>query len=557
MRHRQRFLAKQSPIRTGDCFVANSAPRDDAGQRGSMFSSLRQRLLLSHLIVIILAMGLVALALLSFLENYFLRSAEDSLVAQAHLTVQAIAPNALTAGPPVTAQAALNNAIQQQTQGSLYVQTNPLTQTADAFNNSRGHSSATLPFSATAGLFDRPNWADLTNTSLQIGAQLDTRIRVLNAQGQVVMDSLNTEVGADLQSDVLVTQALQGQYASRMDTSSETPTAFVVMPVLSNGQTIGVAYLSQSLRDVLTVLNDLRARLLLSTLIALALSIFVGWWLSRRITQPVQQLNAAVEAVAEGRFDQAVRIHSRDEIGRLSQTFNDMTSRLQAARQMQVDFVADVSHELRTPLTSIKGTIETLREGAVNDLEVRDRFLETVETETDRLIRLVNDLLVLSRADSAALNLRRKPTDMGRLVQALADRLAEQARALDLTIRVEIDLDVPLAWADADRIEQVLLNLMDNAIKYSRPQGTITLRVSTSQDNRVLVQVQDKGIGIPAVELPRLGQRFYRADKARARGGHGLGLAIAQSLIQAHGGELWLESEEGVGTTASFTLPTR
>ena len=108
-------------------------------------------------------------------------------------------------------------------------------------------------------------------------------------------------------------------------------------------------------------------------------------------------------------------------------TFNDMTSRLQAARQMQVDFVADVSHELRTPLTSIKGTIETLRAGAVNDLEVRDRFLETVETETDRLIRLVNDLLVLSRADSAALNLSRKPTDMGRLVQALADRLAEQA----------------------------------------------------------------------------------------------------------------------------------
>jgi signal transduction histidine kinase len=236
-----------------------------------------------------------------------------------------------------------------------------------------------------------------------------------------------------------------------------------------------------------------------------------------------------------------------------------MTSRLQAARQMQVDFVADVSHELRTPLTSIKGTIETLREGAVNDLEVRDRFLETVEVETDRLIRLVNDLLVLSRADSAALNLSRKPADMGRLVQALADRLAEQAQAAmrDLKIKVSIDPEAPQAWADADRIEQVLLNLMDNAVKYSRPQGTITLRVSTAEDNKVLVEVQDEGIGIPASELPRLGQRFYRADKARARGGHGLGLAIAQSLIQAHGGELWLESEEGVGTTAGFTLPVQ
>ncbi len=520
-----------------------------------MFSSLRQRLMLSHLIVIILAMGLVALTLLSFLENYFLRSTEDSLVAQARLTVQAIAPDALTAGPPVTNQAALNNAIQQQTQGALYVQTNPLTQTADAFNSSGGYSSVTLPYSTTAGLFGRTSGADLTKTSLQIGAQLDTRIRVLDAQGQVVADSLNAEVGADLQSDALVARALQGQYASRIDTTGETPTAFVAMPVLSNGQTIGVAYLSQSLRDVLTVLNDLRSRLLLSTLIALALSVFVGWWFSRRITQPVQQLNAAAEAVAEGRFDQAVQVRSRDEIGRLGQTFNDMTSRLQAARQMQVDFVADVSHELRTPLTSIKGTIETLREGAVNDLEVRDRFLETVEAETDRLIRLVNDLLVLSHADSAALNLRRKPTDLGRLVQALAERLAEQAHTLDLTIRVEIDPEGPLAWADADRIEQVLLNLLDNALKYSRPHGTITLRVSTTEDNEVLVEVQDEGIGIPAAELPRLGQRFYRTDKARARGGHGLGLAIAQSLIQAHGGELWLESEEGVGTTASFTLP--
>ncbi len=295
---------------------------------------------------------------------------------------------------------------------------------------------------------------------------------------------------------------------------------------------------------------------LLATLIALALSAFVGWWLSRRITRPVQQLTTAAEAVAAGQFDQTVQVNSHDELGRLGHTFNDMTTRLQAARQMQVDFVADVSHELRTPLTSIKGTIETLRDGAVNDLDVRDRFLETAETETDRLIRLVNDLLVLSRADSAALNLSRKPTDMGQLVQALADRLAEQARALDLTIQSR-DRSRRSALPGLMPIgsSKCLLNLMDNAIKYSRPGGSIRLRVSTTPDRPVLVQVIDEGIGIPVDELPRVGERFYRADKARSRGGHGLGLAIAQSLIRAHGGELWLESEEGVGTTASFTLP--
>jgi signal transduction histidine kinase len=524
-----------------------------------MLSSLRARLVFSHLIVIVLAMGVAGLLLLSFLETYFFRSTEDSLIAQARLTVQAIAPDALAAGPPIAAQAPLNNAIQQQSPSNLYFQSNVLTSTLNDLYQTRGYLSLTVPPTSTSGLLDMTDASYRQGTSLQIGAQLDTRIRVLNAQGQVVADSSNVEVGADLQSDALIARALQGQYASRIEAAGETPTIFVAMPVVSDAQTIGVAYLSQSLRDVLTVLNDLRTRLLLSTAIALALSVVVGLWLSRRITRPVQQLTTAAEAVAEGHFDQAVHIHSRDELGRLGQTFNDMTARLQAARQMQVDFVADVSHELRTPLTSIKGTIETLREGAVNDLDVRDRFLETVETETDRLIRLVNDLLLLSRADSAALNLSRKPIDLGQLVQALANRLAEQAQLHDLKIEVAIDPEAPPAWADADRIEQVLLNLIDNAIKYARPHGTISLRVSTTEDDWVLVEVHDEGIGIPADELPRLGQRFYRADKARSReqGGHGLGLAIAQSLIHAHGGRLWLDSEEGVGTTVSFTLPMR
>jgi len=499
-----------------------------------MFSSLRQRLMLSHLIVILLAMGLVSFTLLSFLENYFLQSTEDSLVAQARFTVQTLIPNAHTAGPQIMTQSPLNNAIQQQS-GNLNLQTTPLT--------------------PTAGFLNSLDLSTLANTSLQLNTQLDTRVRLLNMQGKVLVDSSKSDLISDLQNDPLVARALQGHYASRIDTTTDPSTLAVAMPALVDGQIVGVAYLTQSLRDVTVVLNDLGARLLLSTLIALVLSMVVGWWLSRRITRPVQQLTTAADAVAQGNFDQTVQVNSRDELGRLSHTFNDMTTRLQAARQMQVDFVADVSHELRTPLTSIKGTIETLRAGAVNDLDVRDRFLETVEGETDRLIRLVNDLLILSRADSAALNLSRKPTDTGQLVQTVADRLTKQAQALDLTIRVEIDPDVPPARADADRIEQVLRNLMDNAIKYSHPGGTITLRVSTTPDRLVLVQVIDQGIGIPAAELPRVGERFYRADKSRARGGHGLGLAIAQSLIHAHGGELWLESEEGIGTTASFTLP--
>lgn len=498
--------------------------------------SLRARLVFSHLGVIVLAMGAAGLLLLSFLEAYFLRATEDSLIAQAHLTVQAIAPGARAAAPDIVTQAPLNNAIQQQTVNNLALQT----------------SNLSVPTSTLA--LNSLDLSYLSNASLQLGAQLATRIRIVNAQGVVLVDNENREVGADLKADPLIMPALRGEYASQTETGAD-PKLAVAVPIAVDGQTVGAAYLSQSLRDVLTVLQDLRVRLALSTFIALVLAAVVGWWLSRRITRPVQQLTLAAEAIAAGQFDQSVTVDSHDELGRLSHTFNDMTTRLNAARQMQIDFVANVSHELRTPLTSIKGTVETLREGAVDDLTVRDRFLETIEAETDRLTRLVNDLLLLSRVDSAALDLRRQPLDVGRLGRVLIDRLAPQAAARDLAFKIEVDPMTPLAWADADRIEQVLLNLLDNALKYARPHTTITIEIAPTPDQLVLARVRDQGAGIPAEELARIGQRFYRADKARSGGGHGLGLAIAQSLVRAHGGELWVESEEGVGTTASFTLP--
>jgi signal transduction histidine kinase len=224
---------------------------------------------------------------------------------------------------------------------------------------------------------------------------------------------------------------------------------------------------------------------------------------------------------------------------------------------MQVDFVANVSHELRTPLTAVKGLIETLRDGAVDDPEVRDRFLETVESETDRLIRLVNDLLILSRADSEALNLQREPVDLGRLATDTVTRLIARAEAHEVILSQEVGAGIPPALADRDRIEQVLVNVLDNAIKYSRPGGVVTVEGGEGPKQMVQVRVRDEGMGIPKEELPRIGERFYRTDKARSRteGGSGLGLAIAKALVDAHGGRLWVGSEEGEGTVVTFSLP--
>ncbi len=505
-----------------------------------MFSSIRTRLTLSYLAVIVVAMGLSGFVLLSLLQRYFLQAMENSLVAQARLTAQALIPGAMAEGPVIEVPAAAYNTVQQQSVNQLSL---------------RAENIAPPSGEISVGDLDLSYLAD---ASLQLSSELDTRIRIVDTQGAVLVDSKGQEQGSDLSGDPLVARALTGQYASQTEPLGREPAVHLAMPILVDGEQVGVVYLSQTLRDAAAVIHDLRTRWLLSTLIALLLSAVVGLLLSGAIARPLRQLTAAAGAVAQGQLEQQVPVRSRDELGRLSQAFNDMTARLRAGRQMQVDFVANVSHELRTPLTAVKGMVETLRDGAMDDSQVRDHFLETVEGETDRLIRLVNDLLILSRADSEALDLQPEAVDVAELAASLGTRLAPQAEARDRILRVEVLPGTPLALADPDRIEQVLMNLLDNAIKYSRPGGRVTIRVAGGLDGMAQVQVKDEGIGIPADELPRVGERFYRTDRARSRaeGGSGLGLAIAQALVQAQGGRLWLESEEGQGTVVTFTLPS-
>jgi signal transduction histidine kinase len=289
------------------------------------------------------------------------------------------------------------------------------------------------------------------------------------------------------------------------------------------------------------------------------LSALVGLVLARAIAQPVRELTRAANHLARGDFNylKGLDVRSSDELGDLAHAFRSMSRDLQHTLQLRTDLVSNVSHELRTPLTAIKGLVETLRDGAVDDLGARDKFLASIEGETDRLIRLVNDLLILSRADAQALVLHRERFDLVELARACVDELAAQAAARGVTLTVE----GPLAQVDADpdRIRQILVNLLDNAIRYSPPGETVRVSITSAPDS-VAVSVQDRGPGIPTTDQPRVFERFYRADRSRARDAHGsagagLGLAIAQTLVQAHGGHITLESCEGQGTTVQFTLP--
>ena len=236
----------------------------------------------------------------------------------------------------------------------------------------------------------------------------------------------------------------------------------------------------------------------------------------------------------------------------------DVTA-LRRLEQVRTEFVANVSHELRTPLTAIQGYLETLLGGALEERENARRFLEIAFRHTERLGRLLNDLTDLSNIELNKVKLAREPVVLEEIIDSVLAIMQPKAEARHVTLTAEVARDLPIAYADHDRLAQVLINLVDNAVKYTPTDGRVTVRASASVGGGVLVvDVADTGIGIPAADLPRITERFYRVDKARSRdlGGTGLGLAIVKHLVIAHGGELTIESTAGRGTTIRFTLPT-
>ncbi len=237
--------------------------------------------------------------------------------------------------------------------------------------------------------------------------------------------------------------------------------------------------------------------------------------------------------------------------------FHDITAEREFVRRQQ-EFVADVSHELRTPLTAIKSYVETLLDGAAADPEVSNRFLDVLKRETDRMVDLVRDLLELSQLDHSQIELYKTKVDLLDLVADAVEQMQQKTEIQDRAIEVDIPPGLPWAWVDQKKIIRVFLNLLNNAIKYTLPDGKI--RIGAAMDNEegsLKVLLEDNGPGIPPEDLERIFERFYRVEKTRSRdyGGTGLGLPIARRLVEAHGGRIWLESAVGKGTTVWFTLP--
>jgi histidine kinase len=307
-----------------------------------------------------------------------------------------------------------------------------------------------------------------------------------------------------------------------------------------------------------TLFENFRASMFESLIYAVTASVFaallVSLFLSRRIVAPVRDLTDASQRLSDGHYDERVQVNGSDEIAQLAARFNQMAAQLEQVESMRRQLIGDVTHELRTPLTSIKGYMEGLVDGV---LPATPETFNQIHHEADRLSRLVDDLQELSRVEAKAYTLDFRPVTVSNLVQTTVKRLSPQATAKRTRLHSSLPADLPHIQADEDRITQVLVNLVANAIQYTPEDGDVTISAARHTDE-IHISVQDTGIGIPPEHLANLFTRFYRVDKSRSRnagGGSGIGLTIARHLVEAHGGRIWAESAgEGQGSTFSFSL---
>ena len=300
-------------------------------------------------------------------------------------------------------------------------------------------------------------------------------------------------------------------------------------------------------------LQSLWWQFLLAGAFAAVIALVIARWLARGMTQPLRDMAQAARRMEVGDYTTRVSTNSRDEVGQLATAFNRMSGELENLEQSRRDLVANVSHELKTPITAIRAHLETLLDGVE---QPAPETLQVMLTQSERLGRLVEQLLDLSRLESGEVPLLREDVTLEPLVAQVVSEIEVARMNRGVHLGQELPAELPAVSVDRERVHQVLFNLVDNAVRFTPPGGEVV--VSAHRHNgSVEISVADTGVGIPPEHLPRLFERFYRVDTARSRedGGTGIGLAIARSVVEAHGGHIKAESELGRGSIFTFDLP--
>jgi signal transduction histidine kinase len=291
---------------------------------------------------------------------------------------------------------------------------------------------------------------------------------------------------------------------------------------------------------------------------AMVIAVLLGVWIARSVVRPLQKLAAAAEAITAGDYEQQLPLQGPEEVQRVAASFNSMSAEVTQTRNAQRDFVANVSHDLKTPITSIRGWSQALLDGTAVTPTDQQQAAGVIHTESERMARMVDDLLDLARIESGQMTLKQESLDLGELLRSVYQSFLPRAEEHHITLTLDAQ-PVPPVCGDHDRLTQVFANLVDNALAHTPPNGRVQLTLRRDGEQAVEVRIQDTGKGIPPEELSRIFERFYQVEKSRVRGdgrhGSGLGLAIVQELVGLHHGRILARSEMGKGSEFVVRLP--
>jgi signal transduction histidine kinase len=385
--------------------------------------------------------------------------------------------------------------------------------------------------------------------------EINSRIMVVNEEGLVINDAYDTLKNTKLENREVL-EGLKGKIIAREYRLKEYGrTLYVTVPIILNNEVNGVVFISSSLEKVYSNVNKMTKNYFMLAVLCIIISGLVSFVFAHVIANPIEKLTEGIKKMYQGDLSQKVEVIGNDELTNLAQAFNMMSTKLFQVDQQRKEFVGNVSHELRTPLSSMKLLSQSLLYEENASIETHREFLRDIASEVDRLDKIIESLLALVDMDQEKLELNYEITYVNYLLEKLIQSLkpiAEQKRIhikFICTEKIQINLD-------RIKIQQALTNIIHNAIKYTPEGGNVEI-VLYLENNMVIVQIKDNGIGIPEESLPYIFERFYRVDKARARstGGTGLGLAISKQIIELHQGEIEVISQEHKGTTFYIRLP--
>lgn len=327
----------------------------------------------------------------------------------------------------------------------------------------------------------------------------------------------------------------------------------VAVPLFEDERMAGAVFLSAPLATVSEIVGQVQYLVAYGGILSIIAAVFIGFFLSRGLSGPLIRMQQTAQKMAAGDFQNLLEVRSQDEIGRLSESFNHLSKVLARQEQMRQDFVANASHELRTPLSFLQGYTEILLDGVDKPQERKD-YLTIILQETKRLRRLVDDLLELSRLEAGLPKVKTFVNWSG-VVERVTGNLSPLAQEKGINLAYHVPAGLPAVWGNEDQLERVLLNLLDNAMRFTSPGGMIEIEVRGLK-GFLLTEVKDDGEGIPEKDLPLIWERFYKVDKSRTgKSGTGLGLTIVKNIIQDHAGQIEVSGRVEGGTTFAFTLP--